>query len=91
MRDIKFTSAFKREIKRLKKKHYDLNEFEKIVKIFIANEPIPTKHKDHELKGNWQGTRELHITWNPDWLLVYRATDDEVVLEHTGSHDDLFK
>jgi mRNA interferase YafQ len=26
----------------------------------------------------------------PDWLLIYEATDDELVLVRTGTHADLF-
>ncbi|MDR1015909.1 MAG: type II toxin-antitoxin system YafQ family toxin [Coriobacteriales bacterium] len=91
MRELKFTAAFAREIKRLKKKHYDFDELRKILALLVADKPIPKSHKDHELKGIWRGTRELHVTWKPDWLLVYRADDTVVVLEHSGSHDDLFK
>ncbi|MFT5133043.1 MAG: mRNA interferase YafQ, partial [Gammaproteobacteria bacterium] len=27
----------------------------------------------------------------PDWLLLYRITDNELQLARTGSHSDLFK
>jgi len=32
----------------------------------------------------WKG----HIT--PDWLLIYRIEDDDLILERTGSHSELF-
>ena len=34
--------------------------------------------------------RECHI--EPDWLLVYKVIDDELILRliRTGSHNDLF-
>ena len=46
--------------------------------------------RDHNLTGKWQGYRECHI--QPDWLLVYRISDDDLVLvlTRTGSHSDLF-
>ena len=33
--------------------------------------------------------RECHL--DPDWLLIYRVTDEQVVLARTGTHADLFK
>jgi len=26
----------------------------------------------------------------PDWLLIYRISEEELVLDRTGSHSDLF-
>jgi len=27
----------------------------------------------------------------PDWLLIYKLTSQEIIFERTGSHSDLFK
>lgn len=53
-------------------------------------ELLSTKYKDHALKGNWKGYRELHI--EGDWLLIYKVDREELllVLTRTGSHDLLF-
>jgi mRNA interferase YafQ len=40
------------------------------------------------LKGDWVGYRDLHI--EPDWLLLYRVNETELMLARTGSHSDLF-
>lgn len=60
------------------------------------NETLLRKYKDHALKGNLKGFRELHI--DSDWLLVYRIeTNDsgqeelELLLVATGSHDYIFR
>lgn len=50
--------------------------------------PLPPKNKDHKLSGNYSGYRECHI--EPDWLLIYKQTDDELKLDRTGTHADLF-
>lgn len=54
------------------------------------NEILRTQYKDHLLKGQWQGYRELHI--EEDWLLIYKVDNDNLLLTlfRTGSHDDLF-
>ena len=50
--------------------------------------PLPTARRDHPLKGEWKGWRECHV--EPDWLLIYKTTDTEVMLARTGTHADLF-
>ena len=51
---------------------------------------MPEKNKDHQLKGVWKDFRECHV--EPDWLLIYRKEDTELILyaTATGSHADLF-
>jgi mRNA interferase YafQ len=51
---------------------------------------LQTQYKDHLLKGQWQGYRELHI--ENDWLLIYKIDSDNLILTlvRTGSHDNLF-
>ena len=35
------------------------------------------------------GFRDCHL--EPDWLLIYKSTEDTLILERTGSHSELFK
>lgn len=46
-------------------------------------------YKDHLLRGNWNGYRDAHI--EPDWLLIYRVSGDELQFARTGTHADLFQ
>lgn len=89
---IKRTSIFKRDFKKLVKKHYDVTRFEKVAQdLFDYDiEALSRKYRDHALKGEWHGYRELHI--QADWLLIYQLNNDELTLTltRTGSHDDLF-
>ena len=45
--------------------------------------------RDHTLKGNYVGRRECHL--EPDWLLIYKVEERDLILERTGSHADLFE
>jgi len=54
----------------------------------IHREQLDEKHRDHALRGVWQGHRECHL--DPDWLLIYRVEKDLIVFERTGTHQDLF-
>lgn len=83
--------AFDRDLKRLKKKHLDLDPLiDAVFAVAEQNEKQLKVYRDHALNGEWAGFRELHI--RPDWLLVYFIDGEElvVVLSRTASHDLLF-
>lgn len=82
------TSQFKKDIKKQIKKGKDPEKVTSLIKLLIQNDPLPQKYKDHALIGNWVGRRDCHI--EPDWILIYKKTEDELLLERTGSHSDLF-
>lgn len=90
MFDIRFNSRMKRDVKLMKKRGKDLSKLENILTKLANGENLPDKNKDHQLKGEWQNFRECHI--EPDWLLIYRIEDDELILyaTATGTHADLF-
>lgn len=87
---VKVTSLFKKDYKRALKRKKNVHLLEDIVELLAMEEPLPEKHRDHELSGNWAGHRECHI--EPDWLLIYRIDNGILVLTlaRTGSHNDLF-
>lgn len=92
IRSILRTPRFKRDYKSLMRKHYNANLFEAAVRALVTQDAdvLRTRYRDHALKGEWEGYRELHVSG--DWLLIYRIDDDELqlVLTRTGSHDQLF-
>lgn len=59
-----------------------------VLLLLLDGEPLPERYKDHPLRGNWNAYRDLHI--EPDWLLIYRISGEELHLARTGSHSDLF-
>lgn len=82
------TNQFKKDIKRLQKRGKDLGKLKSVIDLLIAKQPLPPKNRDHQLRGNWVGHRDCHI--EPDWLLIYKLLEDELRLERTGTHSDLF-
>lgn len=90
MLTIKYSTMFKKDFKRIKKRGYDISRLEKIVELLANEVPLPEQFKDHNLSGNYNGFRECHIA--PDWLLIYQVNNNELVLvlSRTGSHSDLF-
>lgn len=87
---IKWTSRYKKDIKLAKKRHYDIEELEKVVFQLANDIPLDEKYHDHALEGNYLNHRECHI--KPDWLLIYQIKNDILILElsRTGTHSDLF-
>lgn len=89
--EVKFTNQFKKDLKQARKQNRDLNRLFDIVNILADGGTLDAKYRDHDLSGNYKGTRECHI--EPDWLLVYEIQNDVLVLMlyRLGKHSELFK
>jgi len=79
---------FERDVKRARKRGKDMDKLKTVVSLLIEGGPLPAHYKDHPLKGEWRGFRDLHI--EPDWLLLYAVEGDELWLARNGTHADLF-
>lgn len=90
MYEIRPTTKFQKDLKRAKKRGFDLSLLTEILKKLAVGETLPVKNKDHALSGNYAGCRECHIA--PDWLLIYEVDGNSLILYliRTGSHSDLF-
>jgi len=86
---IHYTTQFKKDYKKLKKRNKDLSKIRTVIEKLAAGQLLEPKYNDHPLVGNWKGHRDCHI--EPDWLLIYRITFDGLYLERTGTHSDLYK
>ena len=86
----KTTTLFKKHLKLISKRGYDINLLIKVVDMLATGIQLPEKYRDHSLTGNWKNYRECHI--KPDWLLIYKYEQDVLVLtlSATGTHSDLF-
>jgi mRNA interferase YafQ len=89
MRRISITTQFKRDTKRIKKSGKDVGKLKTIVETLVKGENLDEKHRDHNLTGSYRQARECHI--EPDWLLIYKRTKEELILIRTGSHSELFQ
>lgn len=87
---IEFTTRFKRDLKLAKKQNKNLDKMFEVIEILANGGKLDAKYRDHDLSGNFKGTRECHI--EPDWLLIYEIKEDILVLmlSRTGTHSDLF-
>lgn len=90
MLKIKYEKSFKKDYKQIKKRGYNTKKFVEVLELLKNEIPLPIKYKDHKLNGDYKGFRECHI--EPDWLLIYKVIEDELILilTRTGTHSDLF-
>ena len=88
MREVVRSTAFRKDVKRAAKRGKDMAKLKVVILLLIEDAPLEPRYRDHPLKGTWAGYRDLHI--EPDWLLLYRVSETEVMLARTGTHSDFF-
>lgn len=90
MLDLVTTTQFKKDLKRIRKRGYDLSKLDDILQKLRAEESLPEKNRDHDLTEDYKGFRECHV--ESDWLLVYAVDNEKIILtaSRTGTHSDLF-
>jgi mRNA interferase YafQ len=87
---IGFTTRFKKDFKRCKKRGLDISILEQAIEILRLHGSLPATYKPHKLAGNYAGCWECHL--QSDWLLVWMQDDMELIIlfMNTGTHSDLF-
>ena len=88
MLELVVTSQFKRDAKLAQRRGKKMELLRALVLQLQHGEMLAERHRDHVLSGSWKHHRECHIM--PDWLLIYRLGEEELILDRTGSHSDLF-
>lgn len=59
--NVQFTNQFKKDLKLAKKQNKSLDKLFEVIDILSNGGTLESKYKDHDLKGNYKGTRECHI------------------------------
>ncbi len=87
---LKLSKRFRRDYRLCVRRGLDAKKLEIVLNLLAAGSELPPQYKDHPLKNELKGYRDLHI--DPDWLLIYKYCDDSIILLFaTGTHSDLFK
>lgn len=103
---IRLTKQFKRDVKRCKHRHYDIDFLDKLIATYAANNGFNEKeaidYYDHPLQGRWNKHRSFHpYGHDDDWIVIYHidgntlvldgASDESaIVLDRTGTHSDVY-
>jgi len=90
MRELEYVGQFKKDWKKISKAD---KKAEKLLScalnLLVSDSVLAVSYRDHALKGDWLGCRELHL--KPDLLLIYRKVGDNTLqLIRIGSHSELF-
>ncbi|HEY5260040.1 MAG TPA: type II toxin-antitoxin system YafQ family toxin [Rhabdochlamydiaceae bacterium] len=88
MLELSYIHQFKKDLKLVDKRGRKLAKLNEIVSLLCAEKSLPVKNRNHKLGGNYADHWECHI--EPDWLLIYLKTSNNLTLIRTGSHADLF-
>ena len=86
---VRAMSRFERDMGRMTKRGEDMEKLKAVIVALCSRDPPAPEWKDHPLIGQWKGWRDCHLA--PDWILIYRTTDTELILARTGTHSDLFE
>lgn len=85
---VRQSSRSWRDVKRLLGRGVDLSKLKTVIEALVDQMSLEDRYRDRSLVGGWKGYRECHV--QPDWLLIYRVTPDELQLVRTGSQSELF-
>ncbi|MBR3397832.1 MAG: type II toxin-antitoxin system YafQ family toxin [Lachnospiraceae bacterium] len=92
MLKIRTHNRFEKDYRIIKKRNLPTDELWNVVRLLQTGEKLPGKYRDHQLVDSkaFINVRECHI--KPDWLLIYRIDEEELVLLllRTGTHSDLY-
>lgn len=94
--EAQFSPSFKRDLKRLDKKHISDTPLAEVIDLIIQNDAESTaelkrRHRMHTLTGSWSGSSECHVCNAGDWLLIWRTQGQIALMQRTGTHDELFR
>jgi mRNA interferase YafQ len=91
MRQIEWTTRFKRDFKRESRGQHKASlatDLQTVPLLLVADEPLPERYVDHPLSGEWDDHRDCHV--KPDLVLIYRKPDaDTLQRVRLGSHSEL--
>jgi len=91
MFQLVFTNKFKKDIKLLQKRGYNLELIKNAILLLEENGTLSSDYSPHKLSGNYSGYWEAHL--KHDWLIIWKilVVENQIWLTRTGSHSDLFK
>lgn len=88
MYKIRQDKSFIKDLQKHRLNDSELFNFTRFITLLCEGKSLPKEARDHALRGQWQGARELHI--GSDKLIIYIIESDEIRLIRLGTHAQLF-
>lgn len=85
-----YTNRFKKDIKLLQRRGYNMEDFKKSIRLLEKFGQLTNEYQPHKLSGEYVGYWEAHL--KSDWLIIWKIypEEKEIWLTRTGTHADLF-
>ena len=83
------TAQFRRDVKTQQKRGKNVDKLQRLIESLCDRRPLEPRQRNHPLGGDWTGWWDCHV--EPDWILIYKLTETELILGRTGTHSDLFE
>lgn len=77
-----YSKQFERDLKKMLKQGNQGEKVKTVIRKLLSEDPLEPRYKDHKLVGQYKGRRECHV--EPNWLLIYKKTSEEIIFERTG-------
>jgi mRNA interferase YafQ len=84
-----YTNQFQKDLKLMLQRGKRVEKFKDVASRLIALNVLDTRLRNHKLSGNYKDRWECHL--EPDGLLIYKLSGNEIIFERTGTHSDLFE
>lgn len=88
MLTIRRQKLFLKDLIKVKMSNQHYSKYISYLAKLLNEENLPVEARDHSLTGEYQDTREFHISG--DLLIIYFITETELVLIRIGTHSQLF-
>ena len=89
MLEIAVHKQFGKDLQKAKLNSTNSAKLFSFVSLLVCEQELPSQARDHSLSGEYQDTREFHISG--DLLVVYRIDNHTLELLRIGTHAQLFK
>ena len=91
MYNIRPTTKFQKDLKRVKKRGFDISLLTDIIKKLAAGEPLPEKNRDHQLSGDYAGCRIIPAKTSPEEPPPHACLPYQKKSFHSGCPEDLLE
>jgi len=85
---IRRQKPYLKDLSKVKMSNQHYSKYISYLAKLLNEETLPVEARDHSLTGEYQDTREFHISG--DLLIIYLTTKTELVLIRIGTHSQLF-
>ena len=75
MYQLIFTNKFKKDVKLLQKRCFDIYLLKIAIEKLEESGELPGENKPHKLAGEYSGYWEAHL--KPDWLIIWKIIPDD--------------